>query len=68
MIALRSLCTYKATNDEGGEVNVAFDYSEDAPEPQKDTIPAIAKRFKARGQPWALVGDENYGEGLEFLT
>ena len=23
----------------------------------------MAKRFKARGQPWALVADENYGEG-----
>lgn len=23
----------------------------------------MAKRFKARRQPWALVVDENYGEG-----
>lgn len=29
----------------------------------EDTIPAIAKRFKARAEPWALVVDENYGEG-----
>jgi len=27
------------------------------------TIPEIAKRFKARKQPWALIVDENYGEG-----
>jgi len=27
------------------------------------TIPAIAKKFKARNQPWALIVDENYGEG-----
>lgn len=27
------------------------------------TIPQIAKGFKARQQPWALVVDENYGEG-----
>ncbi|KAG9050262.1 aconitate hydratase [Tulasnella sp. UAMH 9824] len=51
-----------AVNDEGGEVNVAFDHSHGA-ESAKDTIPAIGKRFKARNQPWALVVDENYGEG-----
>jgi len=28
-----------------------------------DTIPGVAKKFKERGQPWALVVDENYGEG-----
>ncbi|KAH0590481.1 hypothetical protein H2248_000629 [Termitomyces sp. 'cryptogamus'] len=27
------------------------------------TIPAIAQSFKARQQPWALIVDENYGEG-----
>lgn len=27
------------------------------------TIPEIAKRFKASNQPWALVVDDNYGEG-----
>ena len=44
-------------------MNVAFDYDHDVSEPVKDTIPGVAKRFKARGQPWALVVDENYGEG-----
>lgn len=27
------------------------------------SIPEIAKQFKARNQPWALIVDENYGEG-----
>lgn len=27
------------------------------------TIPQIAQQFKARNEPWALVVDENYGEG-----
>ncbi|KAJ7492880.1 aconitate hydratase [Mycena latifolia] len=53
----------QAVNDEGGEVNVAFDH--DAPEGKasSDTIPGVAKRFKSRNQPWSLVVDENYGEG-----
>lgn len=28
-----------------------------------DTIPNVAKRLKARDQPWALIVDDNYGEG-----
>lgn len=28
-----------------------------------DTIPGVAKRLKAREQPWALIVDDNYGEG-----
>jgi homoaconitase len=28
-----------------------------------DTIPGVAKKFRERGQPWALIVDENYGEG-----
>ncbi|KIM48010.1 hypothetical protein M413DRAFT_439706 [Hebeloma cylindrosporum] len=48
-----------AINDEGGEMNVAFDRDTDS----SGTIPEIAKRFKARQQPWALVVDDNYGEG-----
>ena len=49
----------QAINDEGGEMNVAFDRDTDS----SGTIPEIAKRFKARQQPWALVVDDNYGEG-----
>ncbi|KAA1468628.1 aconitate hydratase [Dentipellis sp. KUC8613] len=52
-----------ATNDEGGEVNVAFDHDHDASQSETDTIPNVAKRLKARNQPWALIVDENYGEG-----
>ncbi|PFH54669.1 hypothetical protein AMATHDRAFT_72436 [Amanita thiersii Skay4041] len=50
---------YKAMNDEGGEVNVAFDHDANV----NGTIPEVAKRFRSRHQPWALVVDENYGEG-----
>ncbi|KIY45380.1 aconitate hydratase [Fistulina hepatica ATCC 64428] len=46
-----------------GEVNVAFDRDHEAAQSETDTIPAVAKRLKARNQPWALVVDENYGEG-----
>ncbi|KAL4069486.1 aconitate hydratase [Scleroderma citrinum] len=52
-----------AVNDEGGDVNVAFDHDHNATETASDTIPTIAKRLKSRKQPWALVVDENYGEG-----
>ncbi|KAI0768450.1 aconitate hydratase [Trametes elegans] len=53
----------QAVNDEGGDVNVAFDHDHSAAETETDTIPNVAKRLKARKQPWALVVDENYGEG-----
>jgi aconitase A len=49
----------QAVNDEGGDINKAFDHNQNI----SGTIPDIAKRFKARRQPWALVVDENYGEG-----
>ncbi|KAG8826687.1 aconitate hydratase [Serendipita sp. 401] len=54
-----------AVNDENGEVNVAMDHDakESLEETATDTIPKVAQRFKARNQPWALVVDENYGEG-----
>ncbi|KAG8698692.1 aconitate hydratase [Ceratobasidium sp. 394] len=53
-----------AVNDEGGEVNAAFDWShKPGDSSHQDTIPAIAKRFKSRSKPWCLVVDENYGEG-----
>jgi len=52
-----------AVNDEGGEVNVAFDHDASEGQPSSDTIPGVAKRFKSRNQPWSLVVDDNYGEG-----
>src|SRR5690606_16869669 len=26
-------------------------------------VPAVARDYKARDQPWVVIGDENYGEG-----
>ncbi|KAF9535819.1 aconitase family-domain-containing protein [Crepidotus variabilis] len=48
-----------ATNDESGEMNVAFDKDTNS----QGTVPEVAKRFKSRQQPWSLIVDENYGEG-----
>ncbi|KAK9823152.1 hypothetical protein WJX72_000640 [[Myrmecia] bisecta] len=28
-----------------------------------DAVPAVARAYKAKGIPWVVVGDENYGEG-----
>ncbi|KAH7104461.1 aconitate hydratase [Auriculariales sp. MPI-PUGE-AT-0066] len=50
-----------AVNDEGGDINVAFD--PDHSPGARDTIPSVAQRFKARNRHWALIVDENYGEG-----
>jgi homoaconitase len=49
-------------NDENGEMNVAFDPTSQH-ERHTGTIPDIAKRLRSRNQTWALVVDENYGEG-----
>jgi homoaconitase len=43
-------------NDETGRVNSAVDYMETS-EPKEDTIPEMAKRWRARGEPWMVVGD-----------
>ncbi|KAF9056376.1 aconitate hydratase [Panaeolus papilionaceus] len=48
-----------AINDEGGEMNVAYDTQTST----SGTIPEVAKRFKARDEPWTLIVDDNYGEG-----
>jgi aconitase A len=53
----------QATNDESAEINVAYDPLANRDEEKSDTIPKMAQRCKARGQQWALVVDENYGEG-----
>ena len=29
-------------------------------------VPAVARDYKARGIPWVVIGDENYGEGSSF--
>ncbi|KAF9178078.1 Aconitate hydratase mitochondrial [Haplosporangium sp. Z 767] len=28
-----------------------------------DTVPAVARDYKAKNEPWVVIGDENYGEG-----
>ena len=50
-----------ATNDETGEINQALDYGEN--DGQIDSVPEMAKKWRARGQPWMVVTDWNYGEG-----
>ena len=57
------LTSRQAVNDEAGEVNIAFDHDHASGESETDTIPNVAKRLKARKQPWALIVDDNYGEG-----
>lgn len=42
-----------ATNDENGKINSAIDFEDQS----EGTIPEIAKRYKARGQPWMIVVD-----------
>lgn len=42
-----------ATNDENGKINSAIDFQDQS----EGTIPEIAKRYKARGQPWMIVVD-----------
>ncbi|KAG8743946.1 aconitate hydratase [Ceratobasidium sp. 414] len=64
VLTARFILVITAVNDEGGEVNVAFDWShKPGDSSHQDTIPAVAKRFKGRNKPWCLVVDENYGEG-----
>ncbi|KAF8337925.1 uncharacterized protein EI90DRAFT_3144323 [Cantharellus anzutake] len=50
---------FTATNDENGQVNVVVDHLTG----EETSIPDLAKRFKMRSQPWALIVDQNYGEG-----
>ncbi|GAA5891207.1 hypothetical protein JCM8208_002541 [Rhodotorula glutinis] len=48
-----------AINDETERVNSAIDFETG----EEGTIPEVAKKYKARGQPWMIVTDHNYGEG-----
>lgn len=47
-----------AVNAATGEVNVAYDL-----DGSRHTIPDLAFRWKAAGQPWLVVAEHNYGEG-----
>jgi homoaconitase len=42
-------------------MNVAMDVDDGTT--TEAPIPDIAQRYKARNEPWALIVDENYGEG-----
>ncbi|VDM30917.1 unnamed protein product [Hydatigera taeniaeformis] len=48
-----------AVNSENGEMNRVRHW----PSGEWDTVPAVARRYKAEGVPWVVVGDANYGEG-----
>ncbi|KAE8266937.1 hypothetical protein A4X09_0g5415 [Tilletia walkeri] len=52
-----------ATNDETERVNSAVDFKSVGGTDAEDTIPAVAKLWKSRDQPWLLIADHNYGEG-----
>ncbi|OAA68690.1 aconitase [Niveomyces insectorum RCEF 264] len=56
--AFRANTLNTAVNAATGEVNVAYDLDGTA-----TTIPALAQRWRARGQPWLVVAEHNYGEG-----
>ncbi|THD21814.1 Aconitate hydratase mitochondrial [Fasciola hepatica] len=48
-----------AVNAENGEMNKVMH----RPSGQWDSVPAVARRYKAEHVAWCVVGDENYGEG-----
>ncbi|KAI9590982.1 aconitate hydratase mitochondrial precursor [Syncephalis fuscata] len=48
-----------ATNADNGKVNSAIN----AVTGKEDTIPEVAKQYKAADIPWLIVADHNYGEG-----
>nr|CDS25892.1 aconitate hydratase mitochondrial [Hymenolepis microstoma] len=48
-----------AVNSENGEMNKVCH----RPTGQWDTVPAVARKYKAEGISWVVIGDTNYGEG-----
>ncbi|KAF6775793.1 hypothetical protein AHF37_04363 [Paragonimus kellicotti] len=48
-----------AVNAENGEINKVMHRLTGI----WDSVPAVARSYKAQGIPWCVVGDENYGEG-----
>lgn len=51
-----------AVNDEGGQINVARDAT------GEDTIPHTMQKYKARGEPWMLVVDDNCAFTYDFTS
>jgi len=52
-------CLIGAINDASGEANAIRNVLTG----ETGKVPATARDYKAKGQPWVVVGDENYGEG-----
>jgi len=52
-------CLIGAINDASGEANAIRNVLTG----EIGKVPATARDYKAKGQPWVVVGDENYGEG-----
>ncbi|KAH0609589.1 uncharacterized protein H6S33_013075 [Morchella sextelata] len=48
-----------ATNAENGQANSVKNFITG----EYDAVPATARDYKARGIPWVVIGDWNYGEG-----
>jgi aconitase A len=48
-----------AINAENGEANKVKNFTNG----QYDAVPATARDYKAKGIPWVVIGDWNYGEG-----
>lgn len=48
-----------AVNDEHGEINKVTDQTTGESGP----VPDVARKYKAAGIKWVIIGDDNYGEG-----
>jgi aconitate hydratase len=48
-----------AINAENGEANKIKNFTNG----EYGAVPAVARDYKAKGIPWVVVGDWNYGEG-----
>jgi aconitate hydratase len=53
-----------AVNSENGEVNSVKNLLTG----EYGAVPAVARDYKAKGLPWIVVGDENYGESARRLA
>jgi aconitate hydratase len=58
-------CLIGAINDDNGKVNSVRDFT--SSEKKFDAVPAVARKYKAKGIDWVVVGDENYGILFHFF-